>query len=43
MIKKRQDADSAIYGATEEYFSEAYKHKLAEQEKKRKYCIVRVF
>ena len=36
MIKKRQDADSAIYGATEEYFSEAYKHKLAEQEKEEK-------
>ena len=36
MIKKREDADSAIYGATEEYFSEAYKHKLAEQEKEEK-------
>ena len=36
MIQKRQDAESAIYGVTEEFFSEAYKHKLAEQQKQEK-------
>ena len=36
MIQKRQDAESAIYGTTEEFFSEAYKHKVAEQQKQEK-------